>query len=135
MTTVVIPYQPPPHGWRTFLIVWFTQSISVLGSELTFFALSIWLIQTLYPRPDQRPELAIALSLVSLSAAIPRLLLIPFAGAWADRHDRKRTMMSMDFANGLVSALLAVLVVTNVLKLPLLIVLLIIHSIISVFHQ
>ncbi|GEM_PF-285595 len=133
--TTAVPYQPPPHGWRTFLIVWFTQSISVLGSELTFFALSIWLIQTLYPRADQKPELAIALSLVSLSAAIPRLLLIPFAGAWADRHDRKRTMMSMDFANGLVSGLLAVLVVTHVLQLPLLIVLLVIHSIIAVFHQ
>ncbi len=128
-------YQPPPHGWRTFLIVWFTQSISVLGSELTFFALSIWLIQTLYPRPDQKPELAIALSAVSLATAIPRLLLIPFAGAWADRHDRKRTMMSMDFADGIVSALLAMFVMTNVLQLPLLLVLLVISSIISVFHQ
>src|SRR5512137_1749048 len=133
MTTVVVPYQPPLHGWRTFLIVWFTQSISVLGSELTFFALSIWLIQTLYPRADQKPELAIALSAVSLSAAIPRLLLIPFAGAWADRHDRRRTMMSMDFANGLVSLMLATLVITSTLQLPLLIVLLVIHSIFSVF--
>ena len=34
-------YQPPPNGWRTFLITWFTQSISVFGSELTFFALSV----------------------------------------------------------------------------------------------
>ena len=123
MTSISNSYQPPPNGWRTFLIIWFTQSISVLGSELTFFALSIWLIQTLYPRADQKPELAIALSLVSLAAAIPRLLLIPFAGAWADRHDRKRTMMSLDFTNGLVSGLLAVLVITNVLQLPLLIVL------------
>ena len=56
------------------------------------------------------------------------MLLIPFAGAWADRHDRKRTMMAMDFANGLVSGLLAVLVITNALNLPLLIVLLVIHS-------
>ena len=47
-------YQPPPHGWRTFLITWFTQSISVFGSELTFFALSVWLMQTLYPRADQK---------------------------------------------------------------------------------
>lgn len=128
-------YQPPPHGWRTFLIVWFTQSISVFGSELTFFALSVWLIQTLYPRPDQKTELALALSAVSLSFAIPRLLLIPFAGAWADRHDRKRTMMAMDFASGLLSGLLAILVLTNMLNLPLLLALLVLHSVIGVFHN
>jgi DHA3 family macrolide efflux protein-like MFS transporter len=128
-------YQPPPNGWRTFLITWFTQSISVFGSELTFFALSVWLMQTLYPNPDQKAELALALSAVSLSFAIPRLLLIPFAGAWADRHDRKRTMMAMDFANGLLSGLLAVLVFTNALNLPLLLVLLVLHSVIGVFHN
>lgn len=128
-------YQPPPHGWRTFLITWFTQSISVFGSELTFFALSVWLMQTLYPRPDQRGELALALSAVSLSFAIPRLLLIPFAGAWADRHDRKRTMMTMDFVSGLLSGLLAILVLTNVLNLPLLLVLLVLHSVVGVFHN
>jgi MFS family permease len=128
-------YQPPPNGWRTFLITWFTQSISVFGSELTFFALSVWLMQTLYPRPEQKPELAVALSAVSLSFAIPRLLLITFAGAWADRHDRKRTMMAMDFASGLLSAALAVLVITNALNLPLLLVLLVMQSSVGVFHN
>ncbi len=127
-------YQPPPNGWRTFLIVWFTQSISVFGSDLTFFALSVWLMQTLYPRADQKAELAVALSAVSLAFAIPRLLLIPFAGAWADRHDRKRTMMTMDFASGLLSGLLAVLVLANTLNLPLLLVLLVVGSILGVFH-
>jgi MFS family permease len=129
------PYQPPPHGWRTFLIVWATQSISVFGSDLTFFALSIWLTQTLYPRPEQKPELALALSAVSLSFALPRLFLIPFAGAFADRHDRKRTMMIGDFLNGILSVILAVLVIANTLSLSLLIPLLVAHSIVSVFHR
>ncbi|MBI5567017.1 MAG: MFS transporter, partial [Chloroflexi bacterium] len=80
---MTVHYEPPPHGWRTFLFLWGTQSISVFGSELTFFALSIWLMQTLYPRADQKPDLAVALSAVSLSFALPRLLLIPIAGAWA----------------------------------------------------
>ena len=135
MTTTAVPYQPPPHGWRTFLIVWATQSISVFGSELTFFALSIWLTITLYPRPEQKPELAIALSAVSLSFALPRLFLIPIAGAFADRHDRKRTMMIGDFANGILSLILAALVITKMLQLPLLIGLLVIHAIFSVFQQ
>ena len=129
------PYQPPPHGWRTFLIVWATQSISVFGSDLTFFALSIWLTQALYPRPEQKPELALALSAVSLSFALPRLFLIPFAGAFADRHDRKRTMMIGDFLNGILSVILATLVIANTLSLPLLILLLVAHSSVSVFHR
>ncbi len=135
MTTTTAPYQPPPHGWRTFLIVWFTQSISVFGSDLTFFALSIWLTQTLYARPEQKPELALALSAVSLSFALPRLFLFPFAGAFADRHDRKRTMMICDFLNGVLSLILSTLVIANTLSLQLLIPLLIAHSIVSVFHR
>ncbi len=129
------PYQPPPNGWRTFLIVWATQSISVFGSDLTFFALSIWLTQTLYPRADQKPDLALALSAVSLSFALPRLFLIPIAGAYADRHDRKRIMMIGDSCNGLMSVMLAFLVITHALQLLLLIVLLVLHSIFAVFQQ
>lgn len=132
---MTVHYEPPPHGWRTFLLLWSTQSISVFGSELTFFALSIWLMQTLYPHPEQKPELTVALSAVSLSFALPRLLLIPIAGAWADRHDRKRTMMVMDGANGGLSALLAVLVISNSLQLPGLLVLLVLHSVFGVFHN
>ncbi|MEW5720885.1 MAG: MFS transporter, partial [Chloroflexota bacterium] len=64
-------YQPPANGFRTFLIVWATQSVSVFGTALTFFAMTIWLTQTLYPRPEQKPELAFALAAVSLAFALP----------------------------------------------------------------
>ena len=128
-------YQPPPNGWRTFVITWFTQSISVFGSELTFFALSVWMMQTLYPRPDQKAELALALSAQAMASMIPRLLLMPFAGAWADRHDRKSTMMAMDVANGLLSGLLALLVINGVLNLPLLLMLMVLHTVFGVFHN
>ncbi len=129
------PYQPPPNGWRTFLIVWVTQSVSVFGSALTFFAINIWLTQTLYPRPEQKPELAAALSAVALAFALPTVFGAPIAGAWADRHDRKRTMMAMDFASGWLSLLLAALVITHTLSLPWLIVLMAIHAVFGMFHQ
>jgi len=128
-------YQPPPNGWRTFLIVWVSQSVSVFGSALTFFAINIWLTQTLYPRPEQKPELAAALSAIALAFALPTVFGAPIAGAWADRHDRKRTMMAMDFANGLLSLLLAALVINNALQLPLLIILVVIHALLGMFHQ
>jgi MFS family permease len=127
-------YQAPPNGFRTFLIVWVTQSISVFGSALTFFALTIWLTQTLYPRPEQKPQLAFAISAIALAFALPMVFGAPIAGAWADRHDRKRTMMIMDFASCGLSLLLAALVFTHALDLPLLIVLILIAAALGAFH-
>ena len=110
-------YQPPPNGWRTFLIMWGTQSVSAFGSALTFFALNIWLTQTLYPLPEQKPQLAWAISAVGIAFALPTVFGAPLAGAWADRHDRKRIMMAMDFANGVLSLVTALLVMAGVLQL------------------
>lgn len=127
-------HQPPANGFRTFLMVWATQSVSVFGSALSFFALTIWLTQTLYPRPDQKPELAFALSAVSLAFALPTVFIAPLAGAWADRHDRKRTMIAMDVLNGGLSLLLATLMLTQSLQLWMVIALAGLHAILHAFH-
>jgi hypothetical protein len=72
-------YQAPPNGSRTFLIVWVTQSISVFGSALTFVSITIWLTQTLYPLPEQKPQLAAALSATALAFAVPVVFGAPIA--------------------------------------------------------
>ncbi|MGB8648448.1 MAG: MFS transporter [Anaerolineae bacterium] len=128
-------YEPPPNGFRTFVIVWATQSISVLGSALTFFATTIWLTQVLYPRPEDKPQLALALSAVALVFALPTVFAAPLAGAWADRHDRKQTMMAMDFANGVVSLVIALLILTNVMQLWMLLALTVVYSLLGAFHN
>ena len=129
------PYQPPANGFRTFIIVWATQSVSVLGSQLTFFATTIWLTQVLYPRPEQKPQLAFALSAIGLAWALPAVLGAPLAGAWADRHDRKRTMMAMDFANSLVSLVMVTLLLTNLMQLWMLLILMLLYSLLGAFHS
>ena len=83
-------YEPPKNGWRTFIILWVSQSISVFGSALTFFGINIYLVLSLFPRDDQKAELAFALSAGALAFALGNVLSAPIAGAWADRHDRKR---------------------------------------------
>ena len=118
-------YEAPPNGWRTFLIVWSTQSVSVFGSALTFFAVIIWLTQVLYPAPEQKPELAFAL---------PTVFGAPIAGAWADRHDRKRTMMATDLMSGCMSLLAAALMATQSLQLWMLIAIVIVDSMLAAFH-
>ncbi|MGH2627739.1 MAG: MFS transporter [Anaerolineales bacterium] len=127
-------YVPPPHGFRTFLILWVSQSVSVFGSAVTFFAITIWLTQVLYPNPEQKPQLALALSAVSLGFALPNVFSAPLAGAWADRHDRKRTMLAADVLNGLLSLLLVWLVVTRRLDLFSLVVMTVLYSILASFH-
>ena len=127
-------YTPPPHGFRTFLILWVSQSVSVFGSAVTFFAITIWLTQVLYPSPEQKPQLALALSAVSLGFALPNVFSAPLAGAWADRHDRRRTMLAADVLNGLLSILLVWLVVTRRLDLGSLVVMTVLYSVLASFH-
>jgi DHA3 family macrolide efflux protein-like MFS transporter len=134
MSSAAAGYTPPANGFRTFLIVWVTQSISVFGSALTLFALNIWMVTDLYPRPEQKPELAAAISATALAFALPTVFLAPIAGAWADRHDRKRTMQVMDFASGLVSLGLMLLVLSNRLELWSLVLLELLTASLGAFH-
>src|SRR5205823_12188190 len=53
---------------------------------------------------------------------------------WADRHDRKRTMMAMDFANGCLSLLLMGLMANGLLQLPLLLGIVVLFAIFGMFH-
>jgi MFS family permease len=119
-----MPASPPPNGWRTFLIVWVTQSLSVFGSALTFFTITIWLTQTLYPAPEQKGELAWALSAIA-----------PVAGLWVDRYDRKQTMMAMDALSCVLSLLLCLLMATGALNLALLVILTTAFACAGTFHS
>ena len=96
-----------PHatGFRTFALVWLTQSVSVFGNALTLFAVTIWLTQVLYPLPEQQAQLAFAVTAVSIARSLATVFGAPIAGAWADRHDRKTIMVGMDVANGFLSLL------------------------------
>ena len=129
------PYQAPPDGWRTFIIVWVSQSVSVIGSALTGFAITIFLTTTLYPDASQKGQLAWALSALNLANAIPVVFGAPIAGAFVDRHDRKRTMIVMDALNGCVSLLAVALIATNQLNIFWLIVVGVLTATITCFHS
>ena len=124
-----------PRGFRTFLFLWATQSLSVIGSGLTVFALDIWLVQVVYPRSEQRFELAFALAMLNLAYALPTVFTAPLAGIWADRHDRKRTMMVMDLANGFLSLILAALILSGVSQLWMTMAFMVLFSTFAAFHS
>jgi len=127
-------YQPPAHGFRTFIILWASQSFSLIGSALTLFAANIWLALTLYPRPEQKAALAFALAATSLAYALPAVFGAPLAGAWVDRHDRKRTMLVAGLLNGGLCVVLTVLLATGALQLWMLLILLACYSAAEALH-
>jgi len=129
-----MPYEPPKNGFRTFIFLWLTQSVSVIGTALTVFAINIWLVQVAYPLPEQQPQLAGALSAFNLCFGIPVMLTTPLAGAWADRHDRKQTMLVTDLLSGGMSLLLMFFMLTDRLTLPVLLPATVLFSMISAFH-
>ncbi|WP_051096830.1 MFS transporter [Deinococcus aquatilis] len=111
------PVLPTPKdtngGWRTFLWLWSSQALSVLGSGLSGFAFNIYLTQTRFPLESQKPELAAALSLTALGWALAAIVGAPLAGALADRLDRRRMMLTADVLNAVLSAGAVALVLAN----------------------
>jgi MFS transporter, DHA3 family, macrolide efflux protein len=127
-------YAAPHHGFRTFVIVWLAQSLSVIGSGMTGFALNVYLAQVLYPAPEQKPELALAFTVLNLGFTIPFVFGGPLAGAWADRHDRKQIMIVTNTANGLVSLLTVFLMLSGSLQLWMLVSIGVLAAAAAAFH-
>ncbi|MCO7126512.1 MFS transporter [Sporolactobacillus shoreicorticis] len=94
---------------HTFLIFWITQSFSVLGSEMTNFALVIWVYQ--------QHGSALMTALLTICSYFPYILLSIFAGALSDQWNKKWTMLVCDSFAALCSATVLVLLTTRNLEL------------------
>lgn len=121
-------------GFQTFTIIWATQSLSTLGTAITYFAISIWLAQVVYPAPAERHRLAAALSAVGVAYVLP-LLLAPLAGAWADRHDRRATMVFANLGSGLLDLCLAGLLAGGHLTLWVLVPVMLVYASLGTLQQ
>lgn len=73
---------------RSYLLLWFTQMLSGLGSAMTSYALVIW------SYTQQGSALATALLMVCSYA--PYVIFSIFAGALSDRWDKKKTLLACD---------------------------------------
>jgi MFS family permease len=90
-----------------FTLVWLGQVISLIGTSMTGFAITIW--------AWQETGQATSLALVGFFSFAPMLLFGTVAGALVDRWNRKLVMMLSDLASGL--ATIAVLVLYSSGKL------------------
>ena len=90
-------------SFKKFLVIWVGQLISCIGSGLTAFALAVYVYSL--------TGTATSVSLVTLCAFLPAVLLSPIGGVFADRFDRRLMMILGDFfsAAGLVYMLVVIL--------------------------
>jgi MFS transporter, DHA3 family, macrolide efflux protein len=87
--------------FKKFLVVWSGQLISAIGSGLSAFALGVFVFQ--------KTHSAIGYSLIILFSFLPSFILLPFAGVFADRFDRKKMMILGDA--GAITGLLFILII------------------------
>ena len=97
-----------PTGMTGFTIVWIGQMVSLLGTAMTGFALTIWA----WGETGQ----ATALALVGFFTFGPTVLLSPVAGALVDRWNRKLVMMLSDLGAGAATVVTLALYVSGGLE-------------------
>jgi MFS family permease len=73
---------------RDFLLLWSSQAVSVLGSQISFIAYPLLILSL--------TDSATRAGLVSMAASLPALLLYLHVGALVDRFNRKRIMLVSD---------------------------------------
>jgi len=98
-----------PTSLRTFLIIWVGQTVSVLGSRITTFALNIWVWEA--------TGQATPLSLLVFFTATPPIIASLFSGIIIDRFPRKLLMLLGDTIAGVSSIALLLLLLSNSLAI------------------
>jgi DHA3 family macrolide efflux protein-like MFS transporter len=101
MSTQLYTPTKRPAGMLGFGIVWVGQLVSVLASNMSGFALTIWAFQ--------KTGSATVLGLVQISFMLPFLLISPIAGAMVDRYNRKLMMMVSDLGAVLATGTILIL--------------------------
>ncbi|BAY65522.1 major facilitator superfamily MFS_1 [Calothrix brevissima NIES-22] len=81
------------QSMSTFILIWFGQVLSLVGSRTTSFALSIWVYQ--------HTNSTTQFSLLILSTTLPAIIISPIAGVFVDRWSRRWIMIISDFCAGL----------------------------------
>lgn len=78
----------PFTALRSFLLLWFSQSVSAMGTAMTDYALVIWAYE--------KTGTASSVTLLTLCSFLPTILLRFMAGAAADRWNKKHIMLAAD---------------------------------------
>ena len=99
--------QPLRH--HDFALLTGGQAISLIGDGFFMVALA-WQVYLISNDPG-------ALALVGVAATLPLLIFLLIGGAFSDRYDRRRLMISADIARGIAIGVMGVLSIAGVIQL------------------
>ena len=118
---------PLPRNWISVIaIIWCGQALSIFATVAASFA-AMWYI-------TETTSSAIWLSLASMAALLPVALLSPFGGVAADRYNRKHVIILADGSAGIFSFILALVIMSGHLSVPLMLLLLAVRTGGQAFH-
>ncbi len=100
---------PKPKGLRGFVLVWIGQLFSMVGSQMTHFAMGIW--------AWEKTGQATPLAMVAFFSFAPLIVFSPIAGVLVDRWNRKLVMALSDIGAGLMTIVILVLLITGNLEI------------------
>ncbi len=100
---------PKPKGMSAFLLVWIGQVFSMIGSQMTNFAMGIWA----WDKTGQATPLA----MVAFFSFTPLIVFSPIAGVYVDRWNRKWVMALSDIGAGFVTLAILILMATGNLEI------------------
>ena len=86
---------------KTFIVIWLGQALSMMGSNVTAFGISIWVYQ--------ETGSVTLFALNSFLNFLPRTLLSPLAGLIADQYKRRYIMIASDSGAAISTVFLAAL--------------------------
>ena len=101
--------QKRPTGMVAFTTVWIGQVVSLLGTAISNFALTLWAYEV--------TGKATPLALVGFFFVTPMVVLGPFVGVLVDRSNRKLMMMLSDLAAALTTVIVLILYATGNLQI------------------
>jgi len=106
---ILPPSTSPAYNMRLYLILWFSQFVSNVGTGLGSFALGVWVYR--------QSASATQYAMLAFAATCTGLLVGPLAGVLADRWDRKRLILFGDAGSALMAGLMALALYTGQMRL------------------
>ncbi len=97
---------------KNFILLWLGQTVSQLGAGVGYIA-TLWWVQS-------TTGSALALGTLATVTGIVAVVMAPIAGVFVDRWNKKYLIVGTDMIRGSINCLLAWLVFTNTLTLPIL---------------
>ncbi len=98
------------YEMRYFLMLWFSQSFSALGSSMTAYALVIWSY-------NQKGS-ALTTAMLMVCSYAPYVIFSIFAGTLSDKWNKKKTMLVCDSISAMTTVIIMILLESGNLKIP-----------------